>query len=117
EEVFFESPTQLYPFCRYARPLAARCHLLDFDNGQIGRLTNDRLFMRDLARCFAKFYPTPSPVKWASVEGRSHVFLVPHSFKGTPAASALVPYPGFKVERIGPYLFLLVSEGQSRNTK
>src|SRR5262249_11508632 len=46
EEVIFESPAQAYPVCRYARPLAARCRLLDFDDGQIGRVTTDRLFMR-----------------------------------------------------------------------
>jgi hypothetical protein len=112
EEILFESPAQLYPFCRYARPLAARCHLLDFDDGQIGRVTNDRIFMRDLARRYAQFYPTPSLVKWAQIQGRGHVFLVPHAFKGTPAASSvLAPYPGFKVQRIGRRLVLLVSDG------
>jgi hypothetical protein len=111
EEVLFESPVQLYPLCRYARPLARRCHLLDFNEGEIGRVTNDRLFMRDLARRYAEFYPTPSLVKWADVRRRGQVFLVPHSFAGTYVGSAaLSPYPGFRVEQMGRRLVLLVSD-------
>jgi uncharacterized membrane protein len=114
EEVLFESPAQLYPLCRYAKPLAARCRLLDFDVGQIGRVTNDRLFMRDLARIYARFYPTPSLVKWDQAERMSQFFLVPHDFAGTAAATqSSNPYPGFEVQPIARRLVLLVSD---RNT-
>src|SRR5262249_42920443 len=89
-----------------------RCHLLDFDAGDLGRVTTDRLFMRDLARRYAQFYPTPSLVRWADLRRRNQVFLVPHAFAGTPAASAAKnPYPGFRVQPVGRRLVLLVADG------
>jgi hypothetical protein len=108
EDVLFESPAYLYSLCHYADDLQSRCHLLDFEQGRIGRVTLDRLWTRDLARCYAEFYPIPSLMKWANVQERPHLFLVHQNFFGKPLPnSSDIPYPGFMAEQIDGELFLL----------
>ncbi len=112
DDVLFESPAYLYSLCHYARDLRSRCHLLDFEERQIGRVTRDRLWTRDLARRYARFYPIPSLMKWENVRQRSRLFLVHQDFFGKPLpSSTATPYPGFMAEQIDGELFLLSAVG------
>jgi hypothetical protein len=114
EDVLFESPAYLYSLCHYAPDLQSRCHLLDFEEGQIGRVTLDRLWTRDLARCYAEFYPIPSLMKWQNVRQRGHLFLLHQDFFGKPLpSSTATAYPGFTAEQIDGELFLLSAVGSA----
>lgn len=96
EPVLFESPARLYMVWRYGPDVAARCALIDFEEGDIGPAAGSRVFVRDVARRFSEFYGGPRLVPWSEARRQRHAYLV-GSFL-TPGESGSVrsgPYPGF----------------------
>lgn len=108
----FESPAQLFVVYHYAADLRARSRLLDFDQGEIGNVPSNRLFMRDLARHYADFYPEPPLARWAEVRRLSRFYLIPADF-GAAGAPMVVDdfYPGFHVRPVAPQLYELTATG------
>jgi hypothetical protein len=101
EPIIFESPAQAYVVERYAKDLRERTYLLDFEDGEIGSINRNRLFMRDLSRQYASFYDRPSMVAWRTVRNWPHFILVAASFD--PVGRRLVTdsdYPGFHLSRL-----------------
>jgi len=102
EPIIFESPAQAYVVERYAKDLRERTYLLDFEDGEIGSINRNRLFMRDLSRQYASFYDRPPTVTWRTVRNWPRFILVAASFD--PVGRRLVTdsdYPGFHVSRLG----------------
>jgi hypothetical protein len=105
EPVMFESPADLYVVGRYAPDLAARVYLIDFEAGEIGNSSPNRLFMRDLARNYEACYRWPPSRPWRELKDLPHFFLVPHLFAEAEAkGSKATEYPGFKIQRVDRFI-------------
>jgi hypothetical protein len=101
EPIVFESPAQAYVVDRYAKDLERRTSLLDFEDGEIGSINRNRLFMRDLARQYSSFYDRPRAVTWRTARDWPHFILVAAQF--VPVGRRIVTdsdYPGFHVSRL-----------------
>jgi hypothetical protein len=121
ELVLFESPAEQYVICRYAprfgtqQDLFRRSYLIDFERGNIKYEPESRIFVRDLARQYAKFYGLPAIMKWNDFRAQhAHAYLVP-AFLHIYADDAWVtsPYPGFDARKVTDKLYEL----KSQNTK
>lgn len=104
--VVFETQNPLFRTCYYAPDLADRCRFLDFELGQLGPVTNYRIFNRDLARNYQAFYGKPGLAKWEVVRTLPRFYLVRHGAPDEGAPSAPV-YPGFSARRVSGDLYLL----------
>lgn len=97
EPIVFESPAKMYVVCGYAPELAPYCYLLDFEVGDIDNASPARVFVRDLARNYAAFYPRFQTVKWSELRQRPRFYLVPQFL--SPGVTGRVwdkpPYPGY----------------------
>jgi hypothetical protein len=101
EPIIFESPAQSYVVDLYAERLRGRSYLLDFEDGEIGNVNRNRLFMRDLSRQYASFYDRPRTVPWCRARTWPRFILVAASF--VPVGRRLVTdsdYPGFHVSQL-----------------
>jgi hypothetical protein len=101
EPIVFESPAQSYVVNRYAKDLEGRSFLLDFEDGEIGSINRNRLFMRDLARQYGSFYDRPRTVTWRTVRKWPHFILVGARFG--PVGRRIMTdgdYPGFSVSQL-----------------
>lgn len=107
--VFFESPARLYVLSRYAPVLAPRCFLIDFEPGELGNTSPNRLFMRDLSRRFEQFYGSPRSTPWHEIKLLSSFFLVRSFIPGGPAGGS-ADYPGFRLEPVSGALFRVVRD-------
>jgi hypothetical protein len=110
DPIVFESQAQLYVVGHYAPALYSRSVLLDFERGEIGRSNNNRVFMRDLARRYAEFYPRPALLPWSQVRQWRHFFLVSANFG--PNSTGMVvtgSYPGFRARPVAPELYELTA--------
>src|SRR5262249_27794428 len=115
EPVLFESPAQQYPVCHYAprlgtqQDLLRRSYLIDFEKGDLKYEPNSRIFVRDLARQYARFYGPPAIMKWSDFRSQyKHAYLVP-AFLHIHADDAWVnsPYPGFDARKVTDQLYEL----------
>ena len=109
DRVLFEAPHQLYIVWRYAPDLRHRVALLDFEKEQLGEgVSRFRLWTRDQARQFNKFYDGPRLVPWTDVRPSKTIYLVPHpdAYAGEPAANER--YPQFTMRPVHGELHQLV---------
>jgi hypothetical protein len=89
--VIFEAPHQLNVVWHYAPDLRDRVFLLDFEKGQLGdQVSTFRIWSRDLAKQFVKFYDGPALLPWTDVQREPSIYIVPHpqAYTEEPAADA-----------------------------
>lgn len=112
--ILFESAVQLYVVDRYAAPeVRSRCRLLDFRLSEIGNTPSNRVFMRDLGRRYATYYPRPPLMPWTEVRTLPRFFLVAGRFAGGAPGVEDGFYPGFRVRPVAPDLYELTSVRQA----
>lgn len=107
--VFFESPARLYVLCRYAPELAPRCFLIDFEPGELGNTSPNRIFMRDLSRRFDEYYGAPRSQSWDRIKSLGSFYLVKSFIPGGRPGAA--EYPGFRQEPISGPIYRAVRDG------
>ncbi len=92
--VLFERPHELYMICHAAPDLAGRCFLHDFEAGA-STPAPARVFMRDLARRYARYYERPGMMSWEAWRGLPRHFFVTKALDDTPgeppASSGMTP--------------------------
>jgi hypothetical protein len=89
--VIFEAPHQLNVVWHYAKDLRGRLFLLDFEKGELGDdVSVFRIWSRDLAKQFVKFYDGPPLLGWSTVQRNRSIYIVPHpeAYKDEPAPDA-----------------------------
>jgi hypothetical protein len=114
ELILYESPGEQYLVCHYAPRfgLVRRSYLIDFEKGDIEYEPESRIFVRDLARQYSKFYGPPAIMKWSEFRSQyKHAYLVP-AFLHIYADDAWIksPYPGFGARKVTEQLYELKSE-------
>jgi hypothetical protein len=100
--VIYESPSKMYVVCRYAPHLCQHAFLLDFEKGDFANITDSRIFVRDLARNYAKYYPTCNIMTWPELRKQPYFFLITNFL--APGVNGVVweegPYPGFNMRQL-----------------
>jgi hypothetical protein len=118
ELILYESPSEQYLVCHYGprfgtqQDLFRRSYLIDFEKGEIEYEPESRIFVRDLARQYAKFYGLPAIMKCSDLRaGYKHAYLVP-AFLHIYADDALIksPYPGFYARKVTEQLYELIAK-------
>jgi hypothetical protein len=118
ELILYESPGEQYLVSYYAprfgtqQDLLRRSYLIDFEKGDLKYEPASRIFVRDLARQYAKFYSPPAIMKWSDFRSQyTHAYLVP-AFLRIFGDNAWVktPYPGFNARKLTDQLYELSSE-------
>jgi hypothetical protein len=118
ELILYESPGEQYLVCHYGhrygtqQDLFRRSYLIDFEKGEIEYEPESRIFVRDLARQYAKFYGLPAIMKCSDLRaGYKHAYLVP-AFLHIYADDAWIrsPYPGFGARKLTEQLYELKSD-------
>lgn len=102
EPIVFESPAKMYVVLGYAPDLAPYCSLLDFEVGEIENAGHPRVFVRDLARNYATFYPRFQTVRWSDLRRQPRFCLVPQSLRlGVDnVVFDKTPYPGYYARQL-----------------
>ena len=109
EPVAFEVPHDLNVVWHYAEDLRGRIFLIDFQPGELGdRVAPFRIWSRDLARQFGKFYDGPPLRPWADVRDAASVFVVPHPEAYTGSPDPHERYPRFRMTPVRGQLHKLV---------
>ena len=101
ERVAFEAPHQLNVVWHYAPDLRHRVFLLDFEKGELGdNVSTFRIWSRDLAREYRKYYDGPPLLPWREVQQARVMFVIPHhqAYKTEPAADRR--YPAFVMKPV-----------------
>ena len=94
--VVFEAPNELYVVWHYAKDLRDRLFLLDFETEQFANnVSRSRIFARDLARQFAKFYPSAALLPWEQLQHTETVYIVPNDRAYVREPLPQERYPGF----------------------
>ena len=107
--VIFEAPHQLHIVWHYAPDLRNRVFLLDFEKEQLGgNVSPFRIWTRDLARQFLKFYDGPHLIPWEEVRQDAVVYLVPHADVYIDTPSDDDRYPRFSMRPVHGQLHQLV---------
>jgi hypothetical protein len=110
DPVLFETPHKLYVVWHYAADLRHRVFLLDFDRDEFDHdVSRLRIFTRDLARQFRKFYPAAGLMHWDHVQQARTVYLVPDDEAWADAPPApRERYRGFEMLPLSGSLHQLV---------
>ena len=109
--VLFEAPHQLFVVWHYAADLRRQVFLLDFETDQFSNnVSRFRVFARDLARQFAKFYAAPGLMAWDQVRHANSVYLVPHHQVFTKEPLPHQRYPQFIMTPVHGRLHRLVQK-------
>jgi hypothetical protein len=112
QPVVFEAPHQLYVVWHYAPDLRKRVFLLDFEPAELGdNVSTFRIWTRDLARQFVKFYDAPAFMPWEQARRADRVYIVPHHLTYIREPAAGERYPQFVMTRVQGQLHQLVRAG------
>ena len=107
--VVFEAPHQLYVVWHYAEDLRNRVFLLDFEPAELGNnVAVFRIWSRDLARQFVKFYGAPALLPWDEVRRAERVYIVPHHLTYNREPNPHERYPQFVMAPVQGQLHQLV---------
>jgi hypothetical protein len=110
--VLFEAPHQLYVVWHYAEDLRKRVFLLDFETAQFdGNVSKFRIWTRDLARQFVKFYGAPALMSWDQVRHAQALYIVPHPLSYVRDPDARERYPQFVMKPVKGQVHQLVRNG------
>lgn len=103
--IVFESRLDLYPVSHYARDLAVRSRLLDFEDGQLRGFSRKRVVERDVGRRFARHYPDRFRlVRYDELRNLQRFYLVvlPDRLEAGP------DYADCEIRRLGKRVFEIV---------
>jgi hypothetical protein len=112
--ILFEYVGPLNLVCYYAADLAPRCFFLDYERDEIGPTNALRLFGRDLARPYAKYYGVPALLPWASIRNQQRIYFISSL---DPLVIPNYPpdyYPGFIIRSRGDGLHELIARASAR---